>query len=57
MLLLRQVQRLASGRTPNAITIAPDAEASSTSFSVTAPTPEPMIFSFTCSVESFAAFR
>src|SRR5256714_1411796 len=46
---------LRSGRTPNAITIAPDAEASSTSFSVTAPTPEPMIFSFTCSVESFGS--
>src|SRR6266446_4377456 len=46
---------LRSGRTPNAITIAPDAEASSTSFSVTAPTPEPMIFSFTWSVESFGS--
>src|SRR5438876_399797 len=46
---------LRSGRTPNAITIAPDAEARSTSFSVTAPTPEPMIFSFTWSVESFGS--
>src|SRR5712672_3008415 len=46
---------LRSGRTPNAITIAPDAAASSTSFSVTAPTPEPMIFSFTWSVESFGS--
>ncbi len=46
---------LRSGRMPNAITIAPEAEASSTSFSVTAPTPEPIIFSFTWSVESFGS--
>src|SRR5712691_5515039 len=46
---------LRSGRTPNAMTIAPEAEASSTSFSVTAPTPEPMIFSFTWSVESLGS--
>jgi len=57
MLLLRQVQRLAGPDAAERITIAPDAEASSTSFSVTAPTPEPMIFSFTWSVESSAAFR
>src|SRR5579883_3310036 len=46
---------LRSGRTPKAMMMAPDAEASKTSFSVTAPTPALMVLSFTWSVESFGS--